>query len=92
MIKECGKVLHIGLLGNNTDNLVNDYERIRDFLNIKKFIIVGGSWGATLALKYAINYPKIFLRILLRSVFLGTMREINWAFNDGPKILHKITS
>ena len=82
----CGKSTpYRSLIGNNTDNLVNDIERIRGFLNIKKFIIVGGSWGATLALKYAINYPKNISAILLRSVFLGTMREINWAFNDGPK-------
>ena len=39
--------------GNDTETLVNDIDKIRDFLNLKKFIIVGGSWGATLALKYA---------------------------------------
>ena len=46
---------------------------------------MGGSWGATLALKYAIKYTKNVSAILLRSVFLGTMREIQWAFDDGPK-------
>ena len=28
----------------------------------------------------------MFILILLRSVFLGTMREIDWAFVDGPRI------
>ena len=82
----CGKSKPYRCLdGNDTNNIVNDIEKIRDFLKIKKFIIVGGSWGATLSLKYAIKYPENLIGILLRSVFLGTMREIQWAFIDGPK-------
>ena len=73
------------LENNDTKNLVADIEMIRDFLKIKKFLIVGGSWGATLALCYAQKYPENIIGIILRSVFLGTMNEINWAFNDGPK-------
>jgi proline iminopeptidase len=83
----CGKSSpHKTLKGNNTDELVNDIDKIRDFLKIKKFIIVGGSWGATLSLKYALKYPKNIMGILLRSVFLGTINEIQWAFINGPKI------
>ncbi len=83
----CGKSIpYRSLKGNTTDNLVEDIEIIRDFYNIKKFLIVGGSWGATLAIKYAIKYPKNLLGVLLRSVFLGTIDEIKWAFIDGPKI------
>ena len=83
----CGKSSPYRCLkGNNTDNLVDDIEKIRDFLKLKKILIVGGSWGATLALKYSIKYPKKILGILLRSVFLGTMSEIQWAFIDGPKV------
>ncbi len=83
----CGKSSpYRSLSGNTTNNLVDDIEKIRNFLNLKKFLIVGGSWGATLALKYSIKYSKNILGILLRSVFLGTMSEIQWAFIDGPKI------
>ena len=83
----CGKSTpYRSLEGNDTDNLVRDIEKIRNFLNLKKILIVGGSWGATLALKYSLTYPKNVLGILLRSVFLGTMREIQWAFIDGPRI------
>ena len=83
----CGKSKpYRSLSGNNTENLVEDIEKIRDFLKIKKFFIIGGSWGATLALKYALKYPKNISAILLRSVFLGTMNEIDWAFINGPKI------
>lgn len=70
---------------NNTQTLVDDIEKIRDFLNIDKFLVVGGSWGATLALCYAISHPENVLGIVLRSVFLGMMSEIQWAFVDAPK-------
>ncbi len=83
----CGKSTpYRSLNGNNTDNLVEDIEKIRDFLKVKKIFIIGGSWGATLALKYALKYPKNISAILLRAVFLGTMNEIDWAFINGPKI------
>ena len=82
----CGKSIpYRSLEGNNTENLVEDIEKIRDFFKIKKFLIVGGSWGATLAIKYALKFPKNLIGVLLRSVFLGTINEINWAFIDGPK-------
>ncbi len=83
----CGKSTpYRSLQGNTTDNLVQDIEKIRDFYKIKKFLIVGGSWGATLAIKYALKYPHNLFGVLLRSVFLGTIDEIKWAFIDGPKI------
>ena len=83
----CGKSTpYRSLAGNNTENLVEDIEKIRDFLKVKKFFIIGGSWGATLALKYALKYPKNISGILLRAVFLGTMNEIDWAFINGPKV------
>ena len=83
----CGKSTpYRSLKGNDTQTLVEDIDKIRDFLNLKKILIVGGSWGATLALKYAIKYPKRTSGVMLRSVFLGTMNEIKWAFEEGPKI------
>ncbi|MDC3091029.1 prolyl aminopeptidase [Rickettsiales bacterium] len=82
----CGKSKpERNLENNDTAHLVSDIELIRNFLKIKKFLLVGGSWGATLALCYAQKYPKNILGIVLRSVFLGTMKEIDWAFKDGPK-------
>ncbi len=70
---------------NNTQTLVDDIEKIRNFLSVDKFLVVGGSWGATLALCYAIYYPENVMGIVLRSVFLGMMSEIQWAFVDAPK-------
>ncbi len=83
----CGKSTPYRVLdNNNTDSILNDIEKIRTFFNIPKFLIVGGSWGSTLSIKYAQKFPENVIGILLRSVFLGTMEEIDWAFINGPKI------
>ena len=66
------------LKNNNIQNLILDMERIREKLGLKKWILFGGSWGSTLALYYAINYPERCLGLVLRGVFLGTRNEIDW--------------
>ena len=52
-----GKSIPFGnLQENNTPNLVQDLEILRSHLKIKKWSIVGGSWGSLLALCYSIKY------------------------------------
>lgn len=70
---------------NTTQHLVADIERIREHLRIEKWLIVGGSWGSTLALAYAEAYPTRVAGMLLRALFLGTRAEVEWAFIDGSK-------
>ncbi len=45
-------------------------------------MIVGGSWGATLALAYAEAHPERVSSIVLRATFLGTSAELEGAFLD----------
>ena len=71
------------LFANTTQHLIGDMERIRAELEIDRWVIVGGSWGATLALAYAERHPKHVIGLVLRAVFLGTRRELEWAFLDG---------
>ena len=66
------------LKNNNIQNLILDMERLREKLGLQKWILFGGSWGSTLALYYAINYPERCLGLVLRGVFLGTRTEIDW--------------
>ena len=66
------------LKNNNIQNLILDMEKLREKLGVKKWILFGGSWGSTLALYYAINYPERCLGLVLRGVFLGTRKEIDW--------------
>lgn len=43
---------------NTTQDLLSDMEIIREHLGIEKWLIFGGSWGATLGLLYAQDYPR----------------------------------
>ena len=70
---------------NTSKYLVDDIEMIRKFLQIKSWLIFGGSWGSTLALLYGIKFPKHCLGFLLRGIFLGTKKEINWFLYDMKK-------
>ena len=71
---------------NTTDHLVADIEAIREHFGVKKWLVVGGSWGSTLALAYAEKYPERVSGLVLRAIFLGTAQEVVWAFVEGPKI------
>lgn len=68
---------------NTTQHLIADMEAIRAHLGIDKWLVVGGSWGATLALAYAETYPERVSGLVLRAVFLGTRAELDWAFGTG---------
>lgn len=50
----CGKSTPFAeLKENTTQDLIQDFEKIRKKLNIDKWMIFGGSWGSTLGLAYA---------------------------------------
>jgi proline iminopeptidase len=65
---------------NTLDHLIADMETIRQTLGFERWMIVGGSWGATLALAYAEAYPARVNGIVLRATFLGTRAELEQAF------------
>ncbi len=72
-----------GLQANTTADLVADMERLRLHFGFARWLIVGGSWGATLGLAYAQTHPERVLGLVLRAVFLGTRSELDWAFGEG---------
>ncbi|MFC0240087.1 prolyl aminopeptidase [Rhodopseudomonas telluris] len=65
---------------NTLPHLVADMETIRTTLGIERWLVVGGSWGATLALAYAQAHPQRVSGIVLRATFLGTRAELEAAF------------
>jgi proline iminopeptidase len=76
-----GKSRPKGGRDNNTlPHLIADMEAIRENLGFERWMIVGGSWGATLALAYAETHPKRVSGIVLRATFLGTRAEIEAGF------------
>jgi proline iminopeptidase len=72
--------------GRRVDNtlplLIADMETIREKFGFARWMIVGGSWGATLALAYAQAHPHRVSGIVLRATFLGTRAELESAFAD----------
>jgi proline iminopeptidase len=65
---------------NTTQRLIADMEMIREKFDFARWMVVGGSWGATLALAYAEAHPERVCGIVLRATFLGTRAEVETAF------------
>lgn len=68
---------------NTTWHLIKDMETIRQLFGISRWILFGGSWGATLGLIYAIRYPQHVLAQVLRGVFFMTDAELDWFYRGG---------
>jgi len=80
----CGRSRpHASVEDNTTWHLVADIEKIRETLGIDRWVLFGGSWGATLALIYAQTHPDRALHMVLRGVFLMTQRELKWFYGGG---------
>ena len=77
-----------GRLENNTTaDLLADLERLRVHLGIARWLVVGGSWGATLAVLYAAARPESVRGLLLRNPFLARAADLEWFFG-GAKAKH----
>ncbi len=84
----CGRSSpHASLERNTTQALIEDIEKIREHLNIERWVTFGGSWGSTLGLAYAEAYPQRVLGLILRGTFLCRERDIQWFYQDGASRL-----
>ena len=80
----CGKSKpHAELVDNNTMASVSDIESLRNYLGVEKWIVFGGSWGATLSLIYAETYPEKVQALVLRGIFMCRSSELKWFYQDG---------
>lgn len=80
----CGRSRpHASVENNTTWHLVSDIEAIRQALGIERFILFGGSWGAALALIYAITHPERVQHMVLRGIFLMSRSELDWFYGGG---------
>jgi proline iminopeptidase len=73
---------------NSLPHLIADMEMIREHFGLERWMIVGGSWGATLALAYAQAHPQRVSGIVLRATFLGTRGELDGAFGEALPRFH----
>lgn len=75
----CGQSTPSGSVQENAlPLLLEDMEALRAHLGVERWLVCGGSWGATLALAYAQAYPSACTGLLLRGLFLGSEEEIDW--------------
>lgn len=80
----CGKSTpHACLTQNTTWDLVSDIEVLRRHLRIDRWQVVGGSWGSTLALSYALSHAERVSELVLRGIFTLRKTEIDWFYQAG---------
>src|SRR6201985_3585947 len=73
---------------NTLPHLIADMEMIREKFGFERWMVVGGSWGATLALAYAEAHPDCVSGIVLRATFLGTRAELDNAFLNALPLIY----
>ncbi|MEA3087735.1 MAG: proline iminopeptidase [Paraburkholderia sp.] len=71
---------HGSVRRNRTDYLIADLESIRARLGFARWGVLGGSWGAALALAYAGQCPQSVSGVVMRGLFLTSAREMRGLF------------
>lgn len=80
----CGRSTpHGELKDNTTQDLIADIEAIRVYLHVDDWVLFGGSWGSTLSLLYAQQYPKHVRALILRGIFLCRHQDCDWLYKEG---------
>ena len=80
----CGRSTpHAVLEANTTWHLVRDIERLREMIGVSQWLVLGGSWGSTLALAYAEVHPDRVSELLLHGIYTLTQPELNWYYQFG---------
>jgi proline iminopeptidase len=72
----------VDLATNTTHHLLADIELLRRHLAIERWLVLGGSWGSTLALAYGQSHPERVTEMVLLSVATTTRREVEWITRD----------
>jgi proline iminopeptidase len=76
----------VDLSTNTTHHLIRDIEQLRKHLGIDRWLVLGGSWGATLGLAYAETFPEHVSEMVLFSVTNTSRREVDWVTRDMGRI------
>lgn len=78
---------HACLEENTLWDLVHDIEKLREFLQIEKWHVFGGSWGSTLSLAYAQTHPQRVKSLVLRGIFTLRKSELRFFYQEGASHL-----
>lgn len=71
---------------NTTAHLIADIEALRKLLGIDSWIILGLSWGTTLALAYAQTHPHRVKAMVLGFVTTTSHAEVRWVTEEVGRI------
>jgi proline iminopeptidase len=63
------------------DLISKDFEVIRKHLDIDQWLVWGGSFGSTIALDYGMQFPESCLALILRGIYLDTVREVDSVYS-----------
>ena len=84
----CGRSTpHASLHANTTWHLVDDIERLRAMVGAERWLVLGGSWGSTLALAYAQTHPQRVSALIVRGIFTVRASELHWYYQEGASWL-----
>ncbi|MFJ2991571.1 prolyl aminopeptidase [Pandoraea sp. NPDC087047] len=84
----CGRSLpYASLDDNTTDHLVKDIEALRKKFGYERWLVLGGSWGSTLALAYAQTYVGRVSELVMRGIFTARREELRWYYQKGASWL-----
>lgn len=72
---------------NTTAELLADLRALQRHLGLDRWLVVGGSWGATLAIAHACDAPQAVTGLLLRAVFLARADDTDWFFQGARAVL-----
>jgi proline iminopeptidase len=77
-----------GVEHNTTALLLADLRLLRRACGVGRWLVVGGSWGATLAVLHALDEPDAIAGLLLRGLFLARRDDVERFFDgavrEGP--------
>jgi proline iminopeptidase len=65
---------------NTTAHLITDMERLRRHLGVQAWLLYAASWGTTLSVAYAEQYPERVTELVLTGVAMSRRSEIDWLY------------
>jgi proline iminopeptidase len=67
---------------NTTEHLIADLDQLRTHLGVERWLMFGGSWGATLVLAYAQRHPERVSELIMPSAMLVGPSTVDWLYRD----------
>jgi proline iminopeptidase len=80
------EAVRAALQRNETTYLISDIETLRNHLKIyQPMHLFGGSWGSTLALAYAMEFPESVKTLILRGIFLCRRKDLDYLYQGNAE-------